>query len=170
MKIYGIQLMKVKVLAESSYSIYFHRALSVPAMSTDVSQVGLLSSILFKTASILLTYRGNSVELFILIEWVFTYLVIFITHIFFLIIFLYRFIFFLVCVCCLCLRIRFLSDISCPLISNSRFCGFIFSNLTSNWFDRRAWPETLKYLFVAVLKRKFKYTKIHLGPLLKTSW
>jgi hypothetical protein len=29
------------VLAESSYSIYFHQALLVPAMSTDVSQVGV---------------------------------------------------------------------------------------------------------------------------------
>jgi hypothetical protein len=27
-------------LAENSYSIYFHQALSTPAMSTDMSQVG----------------------------------------------------------------------------------------------------------------------------------
>ena len=33
--------MKATVLAESSYSIYFLRDLSVPVMSTDVSQVGV---------------------------------------------------------------------------------------------------------------------------------
>ena len=36
-----LQLMKATVLAESSYSIHFHRDLSAPAMSTDVSQVGV---------------------------------------------------------------------------------------------------------------------------------
>ena len=33
--------MKATMLAESSYFIYFHWALSAPAMSTDVSQVGV---------------------------------------------------------------------------------------------------------------------------------
>ena len=36
-----LQLMKATVLAESSYFIYFHRALSAPAMSKNVSQVGV---------------------------------------------------------------------------------------------------------------------------------
>jgi hypothetical protein len=33
--------MKATVLAESSYFINFHQALSTPAMFTDVSQVGV---------------------------------------------------------------------------------------------------------------------------------
>ena len=36
-----LQLMKATMLAESSYSIYFHRDLSAPAMSKDVNQVGV---------------------------------------------------------------------------------------------------------------------------------
>ena len=36
-----LQLMKATVMAESSYLINFHRALSAPEMSTDVSQVGV---------------------------------------------------------------------------------------------------------------------------------
>ena len=36
-----LQLMKGTVLAESSYFINFHHALSVPAMSRDMSQVGV---------------------------------------------------------------------------------------------------------------------------------
>ena len=39
-----LQLMKATVLAESSHSIYFRHALSAPAMSTDVSQVGVALS------------------------------------------------------------------------------------------------------------------------------
>ena len=46
------QLMKATVLAEASYFIHFHRALSPPVMSTDVSQVSL-SSLLFKIFFIL---------------------------------------------------------------------------------------------------------------------
>ena len=36
-----LQLMKATVLAESSVFIFFHRDLSAPAMSTDMSQVGI---------------------------------------------------------------------------------------------------------------------------------
>ena len=36
-----LQLMEATLLAESSYSIYFHRDLSAPAMSTDMSKVGV---------------------------------------------------------------------------------------------------------------------------------
>ena len=38
---WGSQLKKATVLAKSSYFNYFHCALSAPAMSTDVSQVGV---------------------------------------------------------------------------------------------------------------------------------
>ena len=36
-----LQLMKAAVLAESSKYIHFHRDLSAPAMSADMSQVGV---------------------------------------------------------------------------------------------------------------------------------
>ena len=39
--LYNIRLMKATVLAESSYFINFYRDLSDPAMSTDMSQVGV---------------------------------------------------------------------------------------------------------------------------------
>jgi len=36
-----LQLMKATVLAESSYFVNFHRDLSAPAMTTDMSQVSV---------------------------------------------------------------------------------------------------------------------------------
>ena len=42
-----LQLMKATVLAESSVFILFHHDLSAPAMSTDMSQVGVSILIYF---------------------------------------------------------------------------------------------------------------------------
>ena len=39
--VYSLHLMKATVLAESFKYIHFHRDLSAPAMSTDMSQVGV---------------------------------------------------------------------------------------------------------------------------------
>ena len=48
--------MKVTVLAESSYLNNFHQAHSTPAMSTDVSQVGVA---LFPSFKITVNLEGN---------------------------------------------------------------------------------------------------------------
>jgi len=37
-----LELMKATVLAEGSYSIYFHRDFTAPVMYTDKSQVGVI--------------------------------------------------------------------------------------------------------------------------------
>ena len=50
--------MKATALAESSNFIYFHQALSAPAMSTDVSQVGVALSPFFKYIFYHFTFPG----------------------------------------------------------------------------------------------------------------
>ena len=52
-----LQLMKATVLAESSYFINFHQALSAPAMSTDMNQLVSHSSLIFKIFLIILPFQ-----------------------------------------------------------------------------------------------------------------
>jgi hypothetical protein len=56
--------MKATVLAESSYFINFHQALSAPVMSTDVSQLGVALFTIFYH----FTLPGFSFTLIVLVK------------------------------------------------------------------------------------------------------
>ena len=57
--VYSLQLMKASVLAENSQYIQFHRDLSAPTMSMDMSQVDSLSFILI-IFLFLIKYNSNN--------------------------------------------------------------------------------------------------------------